>query len=193
MENVKKRIILSCETLETRFALLNNDKLEEYEIERESNVAKAGSVYLGKIVNLEASLHAAFVDIGAGKNAFLHYWDMLPATFDMQDKLPEDEKGKEQNIKKKKTPFAEKVNSFLSKDNKSKQIREKKTKRQVQQYTVKDISGGAGEVLQADKKALLIACAKGALEILKLVPQGKKEMSGPAFLNGHRLSVGTKI
>ena len=139
MEKTKKRIILSCETLETRFALLNNGKLEEYEIERESNVAKAGSVYLGKIVNLEASLHAAFVDIGAGKNAFLHYWNMLPATFDMQDKIPENDKGQEQNVKKKKTPFAAKVNSFLNKDNKSKQIREKKIKRQVQQYTIKDI------------------------------------------------------
>lgn len=134
MEKVKKRIILSCETLETRFALLNSGRLEEYEIERESHAAKAGSVYLGKIVNLEPSLHAAFVDIGAGKNAFLHYWDMLPATYDMKE-IPEPE----QNVKKKKTPFAEKINSFLRKDNKSKQIREKNKKRQVQQYTVKDI------------------------------------------------------
>ena len=139
MDNAKKRIILSCETLETRFALLNNNKLEEYEIERESDVAKAGSVYLGRIVNLEPSLHAAFVDIGAGKNAFLHYWDMLPATFDMKEKISDDEKGKAQNIKKKKTPFAEKINSFLKKDNKSKQIREKNQKRQGQQYTIKDI------------------------------------------------------
>ena len=139
MEKTKKRIILSCETLETRFALLNNNKLEEYEIERKTDGPKAGSVYLGKIVNLEASLHAAFVDIGSGKNAFLHYWDMLPATFDMQDKIAQNESGKEQNVKKKKTPFTEKVNSFLSKDNKSKQIRETRKKRQVQQYTVKDI------------------------------------------------------
>jgi Rne/Rng family ribonuclease len=139
MGNIKKRIILSCEKLETRFALLNNDRLEEYEIERESNVAKAGSVYLGKIVNLEPSLHAAFVDIGAGKNAFLHYWDMLPATFDMKDKIVENEKEDEQDVKKKKTPFAEKINSFLKQDNKSKRIREKNKKYQAQQYTIKDI------------------------------------------------------
>jgi methionyl-tRNA formyltransferase len=63
----------------------------------------------------------------------------------------------------------------------------------IEARCVKDVSGVSGEVLQADKKALLIACGQGALEILKLVPQGKKEMSGPAFLNGHRLSVGTKI
>jgi len=58
---------------------------------------------------------------------------------------------------------------------------------------VKDISGEAGEILQADKKALIIACGEGALEILSLIPQGKNEMSGPAFLNGHRLNTGIKI
>jgi ribonuclease G len=138
MENTKKRIILSCETLETRFALLNNGKLEEYEIERESKGPKAGSVYLGKIVNLEPSLHAAFVDIGTGKNAFLHYWDMLPATYDMKDKVAGNkEAGKAE--KKKKTPFSEKLNSFLKRSSKSTQLREKNKTRQVQQYTVKDI------------------------------------------------------
>ena len=138
MENTKKRIILSCETLETRFALLNNGKLEEYEIERASDGPKAGSVYLGRIVNLEPSLHAAFVDIGAGKNAFLHYWDMLPATFDMKDRISEKE---EENTKKKKkkNPFSEKLTSILKQGNKSKQIREKNKKRQVNPYTVKDI------------------------------------------------------
>jgi ribonuclease G len=142
MEKIEKRIILSCETLETRFALLNNEKLEEYEIERQSTGPKAGSVYLGRIVNLEPSLHAAFVDIGAGKNAFLHYWDMLPATFDMQDKIPENEKKqkeKQNKTKKKKNPFSEKLNSVLKKGKKSRQIREKNIKRQIQKYTVKDI------------------------------------------------------
>ena len=63
----------------------------------------------------------------------------------------------------------------------------------IEARCVENISGGAGEILQADKKALLIACGEGALEILKLIPQGKKEMSGPAFLNGYPLSAGTKI
>lgn len=63
----------------------------------------------------------------------------------------------------------------------------------IEARCVNDVSGGAGEVLQANKKALIIACGEGALEILKLIPQGKKEMSGPAFLNGHRLIEGTKI
>lgn len=54
-------------------------------------------------------------------------------------------------------------------------------------------AGEAGEILQADKKALIVACGQEALEITGLIPQGKKEMSGPAFLNGRSLARGTKI
>ncbi len=73
-----KQIILNCERMERRFALLNNGRLEEYQIERDDKAPKVGDVYLGRIVNLDSSLQAAFVDIGAEKNAFLHYHDMLP-------------------------------------------------------------------------------------------------------------------
>ncbi|MFO7937658.1 MAG: Rne/Rng family ribonuclease [Kiritimatiellia bacterium] len=37
-----------------------------------------GSIFKGRIQNLEHDLQAAFVDIGLKKNAFLHYWDMIP-------------------------------------------------------------------------------------------------------------------
>ncbi|MBQ9775669.1 MAG: ribonuclease E/G, partial [Lentisphaeria bacterium] len=78
MENKGKQIILNCEKLERRFALLQNGRLEEYQIERDDNEPKVGDIYLGRIINLEPSLQAAFVDIGADKNAFLHYQEMLP-------------------------------------------------------------------------------------------------------------------
>ena len=41
-----------------------------------------GSIYKGKIRNLEDGLKAAFVDIGYDKNAFLHYWDIIPSPLD---------------------------------------------------------------------------------------------------------------
>jgi len=41
-----------------------------------------GAIYKGRIKNLDPGLKAAFVDIGYNKNAFLHYWDMLPAATD---------------------------------------------------------------------------------------------------------------
>ncbi len=92
MENptCSKEIILNCEKLERRFALLNNGKLEEYQIERDSTEPKVGDIYLGRIVNLDPSLQAAFVDIGAQKNAFLHYHDMLPGYDDLIEKFQEE-------------------------------------------------------------------------------------------------------
>ena len=41
-----------------------------------------GGIFKGRIKNLDPGLKAAFVDIGFSKNAFLHYWDMLPAAAD---------------------------------------------------------------------------------------------------------------
>lgn len=79
----KKQLVVNCEKLETRVALLNKGSLEEYMLERSDAETTAGSVYLGKIVNLEQSLQAAFVDIGEDKNAFLPFRDMIPATYDM--------------------------------------------------------------------------------------------------------------
>ncbi len=87
MKKSGKTIVLSRESLELRFALLKEGRLTEYEIERTDDLPKAGSIYLGKIVNLEPSLQAAFVDIGADKNAFLHYHDMLAGADEFLDRL----------------------------------------------------------------------------------------------------------
>jgi len=75
----KQTIVVNCEKLETQVAVLHGERLEEYQIERTQRGVVAGSVYLGRIQNHEPTLQAAFVDIGADRNAFLHYWDMLPA------------------------------------------------------------------------------------------------------------------
>ncbi len=83
MEKTGKQIILNCEKLERRFAMLNNGRLEEYQMERDDTGPKVGNIYLGRIVNLEPSLQAAFVDIGADKNAFLHYHEMIPGGDDL--------------------------------------------------------------------------------------------------------------
>ncbi len=78
-----KQILINSEGLETRVAIVIDGKLDDYFIERNDEDRLAGSIYKARIRNLEPSLQAAFVDIGAEKNAFLHYWDMLPATKEM--------------------------------------------------------------------------------------------------------------
>src|SRR5476649_1023967 len=77
-----RELIINSEPLEKRVALLVDGRLEKFEIERESDKRMVGGIYKGRIKNLDPGLKAAFVDIGYSKNAFLHYWDMLPAAAD---------------------------------------------------------------------------------------------------------------
>jgi ribonuclease G len=77
-----RELIINSEPLEKRVALIVDGRLEKFEIERESDNRMVGGIYKGRIKNLDPGLKAAFVDIGYAKNAFLHYWDMLPAAAD---------------------------------------------------------------------------------------------------------------
>jgi ribonuclease G len=76
------KLIVSVEKLERRVALLENGRLEEYSVERNTSRNIVGSVYKGRVKNIEMGLKAMFVDIGFEKNAFLHFWDAIPAALD---------------------------------------------------------------------------------------------------------------
>ncbi|AOS44593.1 Ribonuclease G [Lacunisphaera limnophila] len=77
-----RELVINSEPLEKRVALLVDGQLDRFEIERESDDRMVGGIYKGRVKNLDPGLKAAFVDIGYAKNAFLHYWDMLPAATD---------------------------------------------------------------------------------------------------------------
>jgi ribonuclease G len=82
VKKIHKEVIINAETLETRVAVSEDGKLEEFNIERTTEERLVGSIFKGKVRNLEDGLKAAFVDIGFEKNAFLHYWDIVPNQFD---------------------------------------------------------------------------------------------------------------
>lgn len=77
-----RELIINSEPLEKRVALLIDGVLEKFEIERHDADRMVGGIFKGRVKNLDPGLKAAFVDIGYSKNAFLHYWDMLPAAAD---------------------------------------------------------------------------------------------------------------
>ena len=79
-----KEIVISAESLETRVAIVKSKILEDFTMERINDERIVASIYKGKVRNLENRLEAAFVDIGIEKNAFLHYWDILPANLEKQ-------------------------------------------------------------------------------------------------------------
>jgi ribonuclease G len=82
VKKIHKEVIINAETLETRVAVSEDGKLEEFNIERTTEERLVGSIFKGRVRNLEDVLKAAFVDIGFEKNAFLHYWDIVPNQFD---------------------------------------------------------------------------------------------------------------
>ncbi len=84
-----KELVVNSESLETRVAILVEGRLEDFNIERTSDNRLVGSIYKGQVKNLEDGLKAAFIDIGFGKNAFLHYWDIAPNNFDSSVEIVE--------------------------------------------------------------------------------------------------------
>ena len=66
---------------ECRIAIVEDSILEELYIERTSQDNYVGNIYKGKVVNLEPSIQAAFVDFGVGRNGFLHISDVEPQYF----------------------------------------------------------------------------------------------------------------
>ncbi|HEY2147559.1 MAG TPA: Rne/Rng family ribonuclease [Pirellulales bacterium] len=61
---------------ECRIAIVEDGVLEELYIERTSQDNYVGNIYKGKVVNIEPSIQAAFVDFGVGRNGFLHISDI---------------------------------------------------------------------------------------------------------------------
>ena len=82
VQHSHKEVLINAESLETRVAVTVKGQLENLTIERVDDLRMVGSIYKGKIRNLEDGLKAAFVDIGYEKNAFLHYWDIIPSPLD---------------------------------------------------------------------------------------------------------------
>lgn len=66
---------------ECRIAVMEDGQLEELYMERASQDNCVNNIYRGKIVNLEPSIQAAFVDFGVGRNGFLHISDVEPEYF----------------------------------------------------------------------------------------------------------------
>src|SRR6202142_3846759 len=74
---MKKEMLINClQTEEIRIAIIENGVLDELYVERASAESYVGNIYKGRVVNIEPSIQAAFVDFGVGRNGFLHISDV---------------------------------------------------------------------------------------------------------------------
>ena len=72
----KEMLINVLQPEESRIAIVEDGVLEELYVERSSADNYVGNIYKGKVVNIEPSIQAAFVDFGVGRNGFLHVSDV---------------------------------------------------------------------------------------------------------------------
>lgn len=74
---------------ECRVAITEDGQLEEYFAEPTDRISRVGNIYVGKVINVEASIQAAFVDFGCEENGFLHISDLHPQYFGNDDEATE--------------------------------------------------------------------------------------------------------
>ncbi|HEY9156529.1 Rne/Rng family ribonuclease [Candidatus Binatus sp.] len=72
---MKREIAINASALEVRVALLEDNQLAEFYLERNRQVGLAGNIYKGKVTRVLPGMQAAFVDIGLEKAGFLHVSD----------------------------------------------------------------------------------------------------------------------
>ena len=77
----QKLLIDGSRDSQTQVALLSENGLEDFEFESTSKKNLKGNIYLGKVSRIEASLQAAFIDIGSDKNGFLAFSEIHPNYF----------------------------------------------------------------------------------------------------------------
>ncbi len=76
--NSKKMLINAVDPEESRIAVVEDGVVEELYLERQSSAQIVGNIYKGRVVNIEPSIDAAFIEFGGERNGFLHVSDVLP-------------------------------------------------------------------------------------------------------------------
>jgi ribonuclease E len=74
----KRMLIDAAHPEQTRVAVVDGNRVEEFDFESQSKRQLRGNIYLAKITRVEASLQAAFVDYGGNRHGFLAFNEIHP-------------------------------------------------------------------------------------------------------------------
>ncbi|MBS0272601.1 MAG: ribonuclease E/G [Proteobacteria bacterium] len=74
----KRMLIDAAHPEESRVAILSNDRLEEFDFETTTKKQFKGNIYLAKVIRIEPSLQAAFVEFGGNRHGFLAFNEIHP-------------------------------------------------------------------------------------------------------------------
>src|SRR5580692_8483875 len=74
----KRMLIDATHAEETRVVVLDASRLEDFDVETATKKQLKGNIYLAKVVRVEPSLQAAFVEYGGGRHGFLAFGEIHP-------------------------------------------------------------------------------------------------------------------
>jgi len=77
---MQKELVIATTPQETKIAILEDDELVEYYIERHQSQGIVGNIYKGKVTKVLPGMQSAFVDIGLERDAFLYVSDFFEDT-----------------------------------------------------------------------------------------------------------------
>ena len=89
---MKRDILISLDANEKQVAIVEDGRLEEYYIERNSSQSMFGNMYKGRVKTVIPGMGAAFVDLGTKKDGFLYVLDAMRSPLDLDS-----ENGKEES------------------------------------------------------------------------------------------------
>ncbi|HAZ42696.1 MAG TPA: ribonuclease E/G, partial [Methylococcaceae bacterium] len=82
---MKRMLINATQPEELRVALVDGQKLYDFDIEVPSREQKKANIYKGVISRVEPSLEAAFVNFGSDRHGFLPFKEILPSYVGVAD------------------------------------------------------------------------------------------------------------
>ena len=82
---MKRMLIDDTQPEETRVVVINGNKLEDVEFETTHRKQIKGNIYLAKVMRVEPSLQAAFVDYGGNRHGFLAFGEIHPDYYNVSE------------------------------------------------------------------------------------------------------------
>ncbi len=80
-------ILINSRNYEVRLALVENNILTEFHMQRPMEKGLKGNIYMGKVVRVLPGMQAAFVDIGLERTGFLYVDDIYISEKDIQKRI----------------------------------------------------------------------------------------------------------
>src|SRR5215213_790736 len=74
----KRMLIDATHAEETRVVVLDGNRLEDFDVETSTKRQLKGNIYLAKVIRVEPSLQAAFVEYGGNRHGFLAFGEIHP-------------------------------------------------------------------------------------------------------------------